>query len=127
MRSLPNSSFLLGRHYDKINIMAKRLAREIKTVQEMIRIYCKGQHRQDCCRECLALLSYAEKRISGCVFGMEKPVCSECPVHCYSSVHREMMRKVMRYSGPQMGYRHPILTIRHFIDKFKGWSRSKAV
>jgi hypothetical protein len=33
---------------------------------------------------------------------------------------RERIRIVMRYSGPRMLYRHPILSIRHKMDGFKG-------
>jgi hypothetical protein len=29
---------------------------------------------------------------------------------------RDQIKQVMRYAGPRMLFRHPILTIRHFID-----------
>ena len=27
------------------------------------------------------------------------------------------MRKIMRYSGPRMIYKHPVATVNHFINK----------
>jgi hypothetical protein len=32
---------------------------------------------------------------------------------------REKIRVVMRYAGPRMTFRHPILTLFHFIDKMR--------
>jgi hypothetical protein len=32
---------------------------------------------------------------------------------------RERIRAVMRYAGPRMSYRHPILTLFHFWDGHK--------
>lgn len=63
-----------------------------------------------------ALNAYAEKRLDKCVFGEEKPACKQCPVHCYQPIKREEMKQVMRWAGPRMLWRHPILTIRHLID-----------
>jgi hypothetical protein len=37
-------------------------------------------------------------------------------VHCYIPTMREKIRVVMRYAGPRMAHRHPILTSFHFID-----------
>ncbi len=63
-----------------------------------------------------ALKAYADKRLDKCVFGEEKPACKQCPVHCYQPARREEMKQVMRWAGPRMLWRHPILTIRHLID-----------
>lgn len=64
----------------------------------------------------LALNAYADKRLDKCVFGEEKPACKQCPVHCYQPAKREEMKRIMRWAGPRMLWRHPILTIRHLID-----------
>lgn len=97
---------------------SKRLARERKTVEAMIRIYCRGQHdtRGGLCADCQELLAYAEERLARCRFGADKPTCANCPVHCYKPALRERIRAVMRYAGPRMAYRHPILTLYHFLD-----------
>ena len=62
-----------------------------------------------------ALFAYAQKRLDKCVFG-EKPACKQCPVHCYQPAKREEMKQIMRWAGPRMLWRHPILTVRHLID-----------
>jgi hypothetical protein len=38
-------------------------------------------------------------------------------VHCYKPVYREQVKVVMRYAGPRMLWRRPILTIRHMLDE----------
>ena len=45
-----------------------------------------------------------------------KTTCANCPAHCYKPEMREKIRKVMRYAGPRMIYRHPILALLHIID-----------
>ncbi len=45
----------------------------------------------------------------------DKPVCSQCRIHCYKPQMKERIGKVMRYAGPKMIYRHPIMAIRHLI------------
>lgn len=95
----------------------KRIAREKKTISSMITLYQRrcpdarddGEHYQ-------ALNNYADKRLDKCVFGEEKPACKQCPVHCYQPAKREEMKRIMRWAGPRMLWRHPILTIRHLID-----------
>lgn len=62
------------------------------------------------------LFVYAQKRLDKCVFGEEKPACKQCPVHCYQPAKREEMKQIMRWAGPRMLWRHPILTVRHLID-----------
>ncbi|WP_420213628.1 nitrous oxide-stimulated promoter family protein, partial [Klebsiella pneumoniae] len=42
--------------------------------------------------------------------------CKQCPVHCYQPAKREEMKQIMRWAGPRMLWRHPILTIRHLLD-----------
>ena len=97
---------------------SRRLVREARTVEAMIRVACRGQHgtRGDLCAECAELLAYACERLDTCQFGAEKPTCAKCPVHCYKPAMRERIRAVMRYAGPRMMFRHPILTLFHFWD-----------
>ena len=95
-----------------------RLARELATMRAMMRIYCHDLHAEDhgLCPGCEALMGYATRRLDRCVFGDDKPTCANCTVHCYSEAMREQVRAVMRYAGPRMLRRHPILAIRHVID-----------
>ncbi len=100
--------------------MGNRLARETDTLRLMIEIFCSERHGGDkLCPACTQLLSYAQKRTQACRFGKDKPACSACPVHCYKPEMREMIREVMRHSGPRMMSRHPVLALRHLMDKHR--------
>lgn len=101
--------------------MDRRAAREIKTVRAMIEIFCAERHgRKTLCLDCAGLLRYAEKRLALCRWGVNKPACSECTIHCYKPEMRGKIREVMRYSGPRMTLRHPVLAALHFADKKRG-------
>ncbi|MBR1867434.1 MAG: nitrous oxide-stimulated promoter family protein [Clostridia bacterium] len=93
--------------------------KELKTVAFMIGKYCRGVHKRkrgELCEECEELLSYAELRLSKCPFKDEKNFCSNCKIHCYQPEKRDMIKRVMRYSGPRMIFSHPILSIVHLIE-----------
>ncbi len=95
-----------------------RRARELKTIEAMVRMYCRGHaHAEDkaLCAECGALLQYAARRLGRCVFGDAKPTCANCLVHCYSAEKREQVRVVMKWAGPRMTLRHPILSFYHVL------------
>ncbi len=95
----------------------RRINRESGTVSAMIDMYCRGNHAgKGLCAECEELINYSRERLSRCPYGEGKTTCARCPVHCYKPDMREKIRTVMRYSGPRMIYRHPIMAIRHFID-----------
>jgi len=97
-----------------------RLARELKTIRAMVRIFCRDHHGVAAsgalCVECAALLNYATRRLDRCVFGDDKPTCANCKVHCYSAAMRERVRDVMRYAGPRMVWRHPLLAAVHLRE-----------
>jgi hypothetical protein len=98
--------------------LSPRLQREYKTVAAMISIFCKSHHKlHDICGDCRELRDYALERLEKCPFGDDKPTCAKCPVHCYKPIMREKIREVMRYAGPRMIYRHPIMAIRHLFDR----------
>jgi len=86
----------------------------------MLTDYCHGHHPgPDLCPDCQALLDYALTRLARCPFQAEKPTCAHCPVHCYQTIQREKMKSVMRYSGPRLLWRHPLLALGHFLDGFR--------
>jgi predicted amidophosphoribosyltransferase len=95
-----------------------RIKRERSTIQAMISIYCRDFHgeRPGICPDCEELQEYAMQRLDRCVFKDEKPTCVKCPVHCYRKEMREKVRVVMRYAGPKMLIRHPVLAVLHLID-----------
>ncbi len=95
-----------------------RLRRERKTIEAMVGIFCRKRHggRAGLCEECRSLLDYAMKRLDLCPYGADKPTCARCPVHCYKPDMRERVRTVMRFAGPRMTLRHPVLSVRHLAD-----------
>ena len=95
-----------------------RLARELATIRVMVGIHCHDLHGEDrdLCADCEQLMAYATRRLDRCVFGDDKPTCAKCKVHCYNAKMREGVRAVMRYAGPKMLLRHPVLAIAHIID-----------
>ena len=98
-----------------------RLESEKKTIKTMIKMYCNKFHKPigDFCQECVELFKYAEERLKNCQFGEDKPICEKCPIHCYKINMREEVREVMRYAGPRMIYKHPIMGFRHLFKKIK--------
>ena len=91
-----------------------RIAQEKRTVEQMIRLYCRhNEGEQELCPACKELLDYAHARLARCPFGERKKTCRRCPVHCYKRDMRERMRLVMRYAGPRMLWRHPVAALRH--------------
>ncbi len=84
----------------------------------MIRLYCRGQHGTPAglCPECRELEAYAGQRLSRCPFQENKTTCAKCPIHCYRPDMRARIRAVMRYAGPRMLYRHPLLALLHLLD-----------
>ena len=101
-----------------------RLEREWRTMGCMVKIHCTGhQHARsagrDVCHDCEAFLAYAARRLEKCPYGEEKPTCATCPIHCYKTQPRALAREIMRYAGPRMLWRHPLLSVRHVLDKMR--------
>ena len=93
-----------------------RRVRELKTIEVMIGMYCAHHHGvPNLCADCTDLFEYARRRLERCVFGDAKPNCAKCVVHCYNKDMRERIRVVMRWAGPRMLLRHPVLGVRHLI------------
>lgn len=95
-----------------------RMIRERKTMEAMIRLYCRDHHPggDALCPECADLLRYAQARLERCPYQERKPTCARCPIHCYRPAMRDRIRAVMRYAGPRMLLRHPVLALLHLID-----------
>ncbi len=101
-----------------------RVEREKVTVTAMIRLYCTHQHARTApdrglCQDCERMRSYAEQRLARCTFGEAKPACVKCPVHCYRPDMKEMIRGIMRWSGPRMLIHHPWLALLHLAETLK--------
>lgn len=121
-----NRAGAIGRLAPGCSFASRRLAREWRTLAAMVNCYCQAQHQDaaELCPECRGLLDYATIRLEKCRFGAEKPTCAHCPVHCYQRDRREQVKEVMRYAGPRMMWRHPMLSLRHWLDGFKSRRRN---
>ncbi len=88
-------------------------------IEVMIRLYCTKNHQTkiDLCDDCQKLLEYAGKRLDQCPFGNQKSTCAQCTVHCYQKEMRERIRSVMRFSGPRMVLSHPLMALRHSLNR----------
>ncbi len=93
------------------------IPREKFTIRRVIRIYCRAHHgkSQTTCGECAELLDYALARIDCCPFEAYKVPCADCTVHCYKPAMRDQIREVMRFAGPRMMLRHPLLAVLHML------------
>jgi len=97
-----------------------RLRREAQTVAAMVRLYCRGHHHagpRALCPDCRELLDYARQRLGRCPFQEDKTSCADCTVHCYHPRMRQAIQEAMRYAGPRMVMRHPLLAVFHWWDK----------
>lgn len=106
-----------------MDTMEKKRQRECRTLEKMLRIYCRGQHRpasrEGLCTDCRQLLAYARQRIAHCPCMEEKTFCTACRVHCYAPEKREAIRQAMRYSGPRMLLHAPLLALHHLYIQWQ--------
>ena len=93
-------------------------SKELEVVELMIRLYCKNKHKckDGLCTECNELLEYVKLRRSKCPWGDKKPFCSNCKIHCYKPDMRTKIKDVMKFSGPRIVFRHPIIAVKHLIE-----------
>lgn len=100
-----------------------RLRREQRTIEAMLHIWCEAHPLHvrtrygELCAGCEGLFEYASYRLFKCPYGEDKPTCKKCPIHCYTKDMRDQMHEVMRFAGPRMLLRHPVLAIRHLLDE----------
>lgn len=107
----------------------KHWKKEKKLIPVMIKMYCKGNHkekrkdehvkRNGVCSSCQKLTQYALFRLEKCPFKKDKGFCSYCKIHCYLPEYRQEISKVMRYSGPRMIFTHPIFACSHVVGVIK--------
>lgn len=99
--------------------MHPRVKREKRIVQLMMNKYCEDIHNNSTlCTDCNELLEYAERRLLTCPYIENKPVCSNCDIHCYNKNQKEKIKKVMRTVGPKMIYTNTLDTLWYFFYKF---------
>lgn len=100
-------------------VQEKHLVRELFTITKMVEIYCSDHHDgsgSKLCEECGDFMGYVEVRLEKCPYGEDKPTCANCPIHCYKPARKAQAKAIMRYAGPRMLLRHPLLAITHKLD-----------
>ncbi len=96
-----------------------------KTLKVVITLYCNAHHRErekhtnGLCVECQQVHQYALEKLRKCPYGVVKPNCPKCPIHCYSKEMRRKMKVIMRYSGPRMIVRYPVLSLYHLFNNYR--------
>lgn len=111
---------------------------EIRLVDSMIDLYAVAHHSYSsqvdaenidaAVPDTEALKAYTHKRIEQCRYRSEKQkktFCNVCPIHCYKPEMRRQIRAVMRYSGPRMLFRHPILSLQYLIGTIRSKKETK--
>ncbi len=99
-----------------------KLARDLRTLAQFIRIYCRHKHegaariepcirgfdlealrirKLELCAPCAKLLAHAFVKRARCPYS-PKPACKHCQTHCYQPAYREQIREVMRFSGRKL-------------------------
>ncbi len=108
--------------------VAKRRVREMRTISQMIALYCARNHKtaerpatahcgEPLCAVCAELDAYAVLRTQRCRKMDIKTSCEECGNYCYRSEMRERICQVMRYASPRMVTAHPVAEIRHLLGR----------
>lgn len=92
---------------------------ETKALRKMIELYCNKKHDSPkrLCSDCSELFEYAQDRLNRCTYGLNKPVCSKCSIHCYKPNMREKIREVMRFSGPRLIFHSPVFLLLYLFRK----------
>lgn len=64
----------------KNNARPSRIAQEQRTVEQMIRLYCrKKEGNKELCPQCLELLEYARMRLSRCPLARRRTLAGSAP------------------------------------------------
>ena len=96
-----------------MNIEKKR-KREIRVVEEMIKLYCR-RHDDYCygvmSEEYRLLFEQAKERIEHCPFMETKTFCHNCKTPCYSKNMMEKITHIMKSEGKKMLLKHPLTAV----------------
>ncbi len=92
----------LGRLNRGIMTVEEKRQLELKTMRQIIGIYCHDKHhtpKGQLCEDCEEVWQYAQyHRIDVCPHMEYKTFCSVCKTHCYAPTYRGK-NKIMRYGA----------------------------
>ena len=110
---------------------------ELRVLRDFIAVYCRENHRTEdkspftvkdarlrdvlgdnnliLCEDCSKLLHHGAAKLMLCPYD-PRPTCRKCPTHCYAPRYREMVRRVMRFSGPYLVKRGRLHYLLHYLS-----------
>jgi len=103
--------------------------KDIKIIANFTQVWCKGHSHPErgeyqlpgslkpvkLCKECADFVGYAVTRRFKCPLEAEKPSCKHCRIHCYAPRERELVRKIMAWSGRKMVMRGRLDYLWHYF------------
>lgn len=104
-------------------------SKDIRIIARFTQVWCKGhrhENRQtfplpdglkpvELCRDCSRFVSYAISRRMHCPLEAEKPSCKHCRIHCYAPAERELVKRIMAWSGRRMILRGRLDYLWHYF------------
>lgn len=110
-----------GKNHNNREDVAKALDFDTELSQwvKKHRLFTPGLYSMKLCPDCYSLCKEVTAHTSRCPHMAYKSFCHYCPRPCYRKERLEAVKPVMKYSGPRLILRHPILAIRHLITTIK--------
>ncbi len=122
----------------KINELSAKDKKQLKTLSEFIKIFCREKHPAlkketpfyqkkynlnelfkirgfSLCSDCQTLILYATARFLACPYN-PKPQCKNCATHCYQGNYREQIKEVMKFSGRYLLKRGRLDLLAHYLS-----------
>jgi predicted amidophosphoribosyltransferase len=93
--------------------MRKRIDRERHALTAQLHIYCRARHGagQKLCSACADRQHYIAERMERCELRAAKPTCTTCAFRCYAPPQQVKLRAILRYAGPRLLRKHPLLAL----------------
>lgn len=92
------------------------IPKEKENMKKTFGIYCNKHHgtkNEKLCPKCTALLATVMTKMNKCPYGITKPICDRCEIHCFGEKQTREFLEIMRSTGTGMFFRHPIMAIKH--------------
>lgn len=120
---------VIGGMIETMESITRHQKKDIRLIGKFVEVYCAAKHPaavnlpfalpgglkdRMLCQECAAFLAYAVNKRIKCPLESEKPSCKHCRIHCYDKSQREVIRKVMAYSGRKLILRGRLDYIWHY-------------
>lgn len=103
--------------------------KDIRIIGRFTEVWCHGHHHSDrhafklsgsrkdlqLCPDCIAFVEYAIQKRSNCPLEVDRPSCKHCRIHCYAPPQRELVKKIMAWSGRRMIMRGRLDYLWHYF------------